>query len=667
MDPSARRARNVVLLVVLTVALPSLFLTGLAAIAVSNEEAAAEKRFKAQYRPVLDVLAARFNEQMDRIVGAADTLLPGLVEWGASEEGDAPDLAASPIGRQAVNFFVLDSDGAVLVPRRPLHGEDPAIPLPKPLREALEFELQHEDQPGACERYRALSESLEGAGAPGACIARLALMLCEEGRSPPAGGWQVRLGAACQGHASDELAERAWTLRRLAAVRASNPEPFLEASERLVADVSSPAFSGSSWLEEFLARDLRGRLERVPSDRSGRLRSALLSMGERAALLSALGRISAFRDAGASSGSIPVDGWHRVVVTRAESGTLSGFELVAESVALPLTAALKQMLPTAPVCVILWASSSPSHDSIPEKWSARFPPHEYVLLKKTGLAWQLAVVSDEERGGFLSLASSRARLYLWILSFVVVALIAGIAYTVRSVVLEARESRLKVDFVSSVSHDLRTPLTSIRMFTETLLMGRVKTREEERECLRVIAQETERLSRLAQRVLDFSRMEAGRKAYDPRAASLAELVRQSLDACRPLIEEGKFQVELDLPPEADAVLVDRDAMVELLVNLITNAVKYSSDERFLRVASRQVPGAIELSVEDRGIGIARAEQGRIFEKFYRVDCRRTAEVGGSGIGLSLVRHIARAHGGDVRVESELGRGSTFTVRLPSRA
>jgi two-component system phosphate regulon sensor histidine kinase PhoR len=666
MDPSARRARNVVLLVVLTVALPSLLLTGLAAVAVSNEEAAAERRFKAQFAPVADALGLRFNEQMDRLIRAADDLLPRLVASGQSEEDEpAPGLAPESIASVAVNPFVLDSDGEVLVPRRPAHGEDPTTAMPKALRDALDFELMHEGEPRGCERYRSPSGPPSGAGESSACTARLALLLCEEGGGAPSSAWQERLGGACRGHAEESLAQRAWELRRLASLRASAPEPFLEAAERLVADLSAPSSEGSAWLREFVARDLRGRLESIRSSRGARLRSTLLSIAERASLLSALSRMSHARDARASSGSIPVDGWHRVVVTRAESGTLSGFELVAELAAMPLTAALKEMAPNAPIRVSLWANSSPSQDAAQELWSTKSRHHAFLLLKKAGLAWELVLSNDEDRGGFLSLASSRARLYLWTLAGIVASLIAGIAYTVRSVVLEARQSRLKVDFVSSVSHDLRTPLTSIRMFTETLLMGRVKSREEERECLKVIAQETERLSRLTQRILDFSRMEAGRRAYDPRPGSLDDLVRQSLGACRPLIEEAHFEVELALAPDADAVVVDRDAAIEVLVNLITNAVKYSPGERFLRIASRRTAGGIELSVSDRGIGIARAEQARIFEKFYRVDCRRTAEVGGSGIGLSLVRHIARAHGGEVWVESEPGCGSTFTVRLPA--
>jgi signal transduction histidine kinase len=183
----------------------------------------------------------------------------------------------------------------------------------------------------------------------------------------------------------------------------------------------------------------------------------------------------------------------------------------------------------------------------------------------------------------------------------------------------------------------------------------------------VIAQETERLSRLTQRILDFSRMEAGRKAYALREESVPEVVQQALDACKPLIEQGGFTVEKDLAAEAQTAVIDRDAIVEVLINLVTNAIKYSPEQKWLKVAARVNDGFVELSVADHGIGIARADQGRVFEKFYRVDCRRTTEVGGCGIGLSLVQHIVKAHRGEVRLVSEPGKGSTFTVRLPRTA
>jgi signal transduction histidine kinase len=288
---------------------------------------------------------------------------------------------------------------------------------------------------------------------------------------------------------------------------------------------------------------------------------------------------------------------------------------------------------------------------------------DWTFLKRGDLAWRMLIMLDDE-GGVMSLTRSRTSLYLWSLILIVGSLLLGIGYTVRAVIREARLSTLKTDFVSSVSHDLRTPLTSIRMFTETLLLGRASSRDEEREFLQVIADETERLSRLTERILDFSRMEAGRKAYHFGPQEIREVVHHALAACRPMIEEGKFEVITEIDPDLPPIQADRDAMIEVLINLVSNAIKYSPDERLLIIRANAEGDRASISVVDRGIGIARHEHRRIFEKFYRVECRRTCEVGGSGIGLSLVEHIVNAHHGDVVVDSKPGAGSTFTVRLP---
>jgi two-component system phosphate regulon sensor histidine kinase PhoR len=262
------------------------------------------------------------------------------------------------------------------------------------------------------------------------------------------------------------------------------------------------------------------------------------------------------------------------------------------------------------------------------------------------------------------LARSRTRLYLWALLLLVLALSSGIGWLVHITVREARLTRLKTDFVSSVSHELRTPLTSIRMFVDTLLLGRTRDEAERREALSIIGAESERLTRLVERILDFSRMEAGRRAYRIEPQSVSEMVQAAVGACRPQIENLGFQVTCEIPADLPAVPADRDALVEVLVNLLSNAIKYSPDHRRVEIAARRDGEAVAIAVRDFGIGIPRSEQKKIFDKFYRVDHPLTAAIGGSGLGLSLVRYIVSAHGGEILVDSAPGKGSTFTVRLP---
>ena len=225
-------------------------------------------------------------------------------------------------------------------------------------------------------------------------------------------------------------------------------------------------------------------------------------------------------------------------------------------------------------------------------------------------------------------------------------------------------ARLKSDFVSNVSHELRTPLSLIRLYAETLELGRIKGQSKVEEYYRIIRKESERLTALINNILDFSRIEAGRKEYEFRQTDLAELVTTTLDTYRDQIDEQGFTFEQRIDPDIPPLRVDREAIARSLVNLVTNALKYSDREKHIGVRLYRADGVVRLEVADRGIGIARGEQSKIFEKFYRAGDPLVHNTKGSGLGLSLVRHIAHAHGGEVAVESSPGKGSTFTLTLP---
>jgi signal transduction histidine kinase len=251
-----------------------------------------------------------------------------------------------------------------------------------------------------------------------------------------------------------------------------------------------------------------------------------------------------------------------------------------------------------------------------------------------------------------------------ILGVLSVLMIGGLVLTYRSVNKQVALARLKSDFVSNVSHELRTPLALIRLYAETLELGRISTQEKKHEYYSIIRKESERLSALINNILDFSRIEAGRKEYDFRETDIAELVHNTLDSYRYQIEQQGFALEEQIDPGIPAVKVDREAIARALVNLVNNALKYSDSEKFLAVRLYRDQSVLKLEVSDRGIGIERNEQARIFEKFYRTCDPLVHNTKGSGLGLSLVRHITQAHGGGVEVESTPGHGSKFTVWLP---
>src|SRR5258705_4115625 len=246
-------------------------------------------------------------------------------------------------------------------------------------------------------------------------------------------------------------------------------------------------------------------------------------------------------------------------------------------------------------------------------------------------------------------------------------MVGGLALAYRSVSKEVALAHLKSDFVSNVSHELRTPLALIRLYAETLELGRITTPEKKEEYYRIIRKESERLTALINNILDFSRIEAGRKEYDFRETDVAELVRNTLDAYRYQIEQQGFAFEQNIDASIPAVRVDREAIARALVNLVNNALKYSADEKFLGVKLYRVNDLLKLEVIDRGIGITRRDQSKIFEKFYRTGDALVHNTKGSGLGLSLVRHITQAHGGEGEVESAPGKGSKFILTLPLAA
>jgi signal transduction histidine kinase len=243
-------------------------------------------------------------------------------------------------------------------------------------------------------------------------------------------------------------------------------------------------------------------------------------------------------------------------------------------------------------------------------------------------------------------------------------MIAGIWLTYRNVSREMNLARLKSDFVANVSHELRTPLALIRLYAETLELGRLNAKEKYQEYFRIIREESERLTALINNILDFSRIDAGRKEYEFQETNLAELVRSTLDSYRFQIQQNGFGFEENISPDIPPVNVDREAIARSLLNLVNNALKYSRDQKYISVSLYRENGSVNLEVRDSGIGIAPNEHEKIFEKFYRCGDPLVHNVKGSGLGLSLVRHIARAHGGDVLVESVPDRGSKFTIALP---
>jgi signal transduction histidine kinase len=251
-----------------------------------------------------------------------------------------------------------------------------------------------------------------------------------------------------------------------------------------------------------------------------------------------------------------------------------------------------------------------------------------------------------------------------LIGFIDLMLLAGLYLVFTNVRRELHLSRLKSDFVANVSHELKTPLALIRLFSETLELGRVPSDDKARQYYRVINKESKRLTQLINNILDFSRIEAGRKEYRFTLTDVGEVVREVVEAYRFPIEQQGFQLDVQIAENLPQAVVDPEALSQALLNLVNNAIKYSSDEHYLGLDVRRTGDDLVVSVTDRGVGIPKAEQRRIFEKFYRVENTLVHTTKGSGLGLALVQHIMDAHGGRVELMSAPGVGSTFRLVLP---
>lgn len=255
----------------------------------------------------------------------------------------------------------------------------------------------------------------------------------------------------------------------------------------------------------------------------------------------------------------------------------------------------------------------------------------------------------------------------WMLTVLMsVAVLGGVLRTWRAANREQRLARIRNAFVANVSHELRTPLASISMFGEFLRRGRVESQDKVVEYGGRIERESDRLGHLIDNVLDFARIESVETRYRCEDAMIEDVVGPALRAVDARRERDGFAISVTRPDEPlPAVSVDVQAMSQVFVNLLDNAMKYSGQARRIRVDLSQRDGNVAVSVTDSGIGIAPGDQEKIFHQFYRGNAAVAGRVTGTGLGLAIARHVVRAHRGRIEVDSGLGRGTTFTVRIPA--
>lgn len=287
-------------------------------------------------------------------------------------------------------------------------------------------------------------------------------------------------------------------------------------------------------------------------------------------------------------------------------------------------------------------------------------------------SWQVAVYLKDVPTAMRRL-DLRYTAWLWLIVVMLLSILVGGYLFIQRARRQAYLSRAQTTFVSNVTHELRTPLASIRMFAELLELQSTaprgglpaRTSANVVQYLGIIRKECDRLNRLIDRVLDFSRMERHVKQYRFEAADIGAVVAAAVESFRPNADAGGFDMRLAVEGHPPPMRLDADAISQVILNLLTNAVQYSTTTRDIRVRVTCEPAAVVIDVTDRGVGIEPRHLPRVFDKFYstwrRMDDRAQ---GGLGLGLTLSREIVRAHGGDITVKSQVGEGSTFTVTLP---
>lgn len=351
---------------------------------------------------------------------------------------------------------------------------------------------------------------------------------------------------------------------------------------------------------------------------------------------------------------------------RSDDDTVYGVEVEFTALLSRLVTVFPRAVPPGGVRALVDGSGRVMHQAGDTELASGARPAAAVSLSPYLPHWQVVAHFPHGAPGA---ASARTFLLLagLVLGALVVAVLAGGALLARAAHQSERDARLKTTFVSNVSHELKTPLTSIRMYAEMLSQNRVPDPAKRARHLQVIAEESERLTRLVNNVLDFSRLEQGRRQYRRESVDLGAFLRAFAEAGRVRIENAGLALDVRAPEGPLIACTDRDALEQALLNLVDNAIKYAAAGRELSLLLAAADGGPRLAVCDRGPGVPTRERERIFEKFYRADDSITAGQPGAGLGLSIARALMREQGGELRYEPRPGGGGCFVIEIPGGA
>ena len=599
----------------------------------------------------LDAEFERWNDALSTAVSRGRSLDPGVLPEPIRAALGVP--GGGVVLGESVERPVIYPPGAILYPPSGLAAEPtPVARIPRGLVAVEAIELVRKEYAGAARRYRDLLATADPGARP-VLHHRLARTLRKAGRTEEAGRtyWELLdLERVWIGDLPSDLIARAELCSMAAETEGPDGSagPALEFYRLLAAGtwlLDKPRYlyysevARSCCLELGVEAGELDRLQALEGKKLGLSRAAeLISSGPGEPIVVENGVYLAFRsvDPAATliiSASILGTGWWPGFMKK--RGEDLGAVLLAD-------------------------------DGTPIFGSASREPSLFVADRDVefgGARWRLGVWPLRPEAIDAGIAHRRTFL-LAILGFIMATLVFGTYLTVRIVRRELEIARLRADFVSTVSHEFRSPLTGIRQLGGMLLDGRVPDPEKQRAYFRMIVRESDRLTRLVENVLDFCRMEEGRREYRFELIEPSPWLRSLAAEFAAEVPAGGPGIEAAIPEALPEVLADKEALGTAVRNLLDNAVKYSPGAKTVWISAGSQDEAVWISVRDEGVGISDEDQKRVFDRFFRTGGEIAKRVKGAGLGLSLVEHIVAAHGGTARCRSRLGESSTFTIRVP---
>jgi len=637
---------------------------------ISSQRDLAEKRLQEEEQQLAAQLGAFLRDELTRTATA----------FFAATDSSNPDLRKpalpADIRAHVGRAFSLDASGRLLWPRyvgadtaRVTATESARFVVLFSSAEAAEFRRKSPDE--AARLYREAAGAARQEATRAAAINGLARVLAKSGRTEQAASQYTLLlerhGSLCD---EDGVAFARYALHQLMRICAGDPTAVAEPLSTFLSRLESGQEPLTGQTEPLL-RDVEDWLKRTPGAvaANARIPARISVLRDRLDfVIRDASSIEFFRSK--DPASFPVLDLGPVGTVTGEVGGSPRLYLVRRTPARPEVSGFEIDLEHLRTTLLEHAARTPTSVQMEVSIISRGDDHDadeaVAVLRDLSPfvpGWRVSIRPRDPT--VMSRYVSRQRwIYGTTLVLLVAGMVLGVVLVLRDLSRERRLSQLRTDFVANVSHELKTPLTSIRMFAETLRLGRAGNEAERQESLDVIVGETERLSRLINTVLDFSKIERGQKQYRMADVDVSEVVRSALKTVKYSLEDSGFTLETDIEPGVRAT-ADADALEQAILNLVDNAVKYSRHTRWVQIRLWSQEHFVFLRVSDKGIGIPEAEQRRIFDKFYRSPAETGGDAGGAGLGLTVVQHIVEAHEGRIEVESKVGEGSSFTIVLPA--